>query len=362
MSVERCRRLTVHLDGYELRGRTVLITGGTGSFGQAAAAALLTQGCDDIRIFSRDEWKQEAMRHRFADRRLRFYLGDVRDRGSVDGAMDGADLVFHAAALKQVPSCEFFPMQAVATNVLGSNNVLESAAEHGVERVICLSTDKAAYPVNAMGLSKALMEKAAQARARTPSSARTLVATVRYGNVLYSRGSVVPLFLQQLRAGQPLTVTLPEMTRFLLPLDSALDLVLFALANARSGDLFVRKAPACTIGDLADAMRVLFEIPAPIRIIGMRHGEKVYETLATREEMERAEDLGDYYRIAMDDRDLNYGKYVEQGAGRAEPCDDYTSHNTTRLGRDQVIELLLALPEVQRELQPSLELTAGAAV
>lgn len=353
--------MTGLVDGCDLRGRTVLITGGTGSFGQAATSALLAQGCAEIRVFSRDEWKQEAMRHRFASGRLRFYLGDVRDRGSVAEAMDGVELVFHAAALKQVPSCEFFPMQAVATNVLGSSNVLESAVEHDVERVVCLSTDKAAYPVNAMGLSKALMEKVAQAKARTLGSSRTVIATVRYGNVLYSRGSVVPLFLEQLRAGRPLTVTLPEMTRFLLPLDGALDLVLFALANARPGDLFVRKAPACTIGDLADAVRVLFETAVPIQVIGMRHGEKVYETLATREEMERATDLGDYYRVAMDERDLNYGTYVEQGAGGGAPRDDYTSHNTVRLDRDQVIELLLTLPEVQRELRPSLELAVGPA-
>ncbi|MBW3601337.1 MAG: polysaccharide biosynthesis protein [Actinobacteria bacterium] len=342
-----------------LRGRTVLITGGTGSFGQAATARLLDSDCEQIRVFSRDEWKQDAMRRRLPDERLRFYLGDVRDRDSVDSVMRGVDLVFHAAALKQVPSCEFFPMQAVMTNVVGGNHVIESAVRFGAERVICLSTDKAAYPVNAMGMTKGLLEKVAQAKARILEPGQTVVATVRYGNVLGSRGSVVPLFVDQLRRLEPLTITLPGMTRFLLPLGSAIDLVMYALSHSVPGDLFVRKAPACTIQDLADALRLIFDTRVPDKVIGIRHGEKLYETLATREEMVRAEDLGQYYRVPMDDRDLNYGLYFSEGSGQPDAPEDYTSHNTRRLGRDEVAQLLSCLPEVRDQLPVTAQRVAG---
>lgn len=334
------------------RDKVVLITGGTGSFGHAFLDFLLPQGCREIRIFSRDELKQEQMRIEYANPILRFYLGDVRDRQSIDDAMHGVDCVFHAAALKQVPSCEFFPMQAVMTNVIGSHNVVESAIHHGVRRVVCLSTDKAVYPVNAMGMTKALMEKVSQAAARTlGGSATTTLSSVRYGNVMYSRGSVIPLFIRQIRENRPITVTVPEMTRFLLPLPQAIELVAFAFEHANQGDLFIRKAPACTVEDLALALKNLFRSETPVRIIGMRHGEKIYETLATREELARAEDMGDYYRVPMDDRDLNYGKYFTEGDTLGAHLNDYTSHNTERLDVAAVEALLLTLPEVRGELR-----------
>ncbi|MBU1645425.1 MAG: polysaccharide biosynthesis protein [Gammaproteobacteria bacterium] len=331
-------------------GATVLITGGTGSFGNALLDTLKSLGVREVRIFSRDELKQEHMRIRHADPRLKFYIGDVRDRASLDGAMGGVDYVFHAAALKQVPSCEFFPMQAVLTNVVGSANVVDSAIAHSVARVVCLSTDKAVYPVNAMGMTKALMEKVAHAAARAQDAGSTVLSSVRYGNVMCSRGSVIPLFMQQIRAGKPLTVTVPEMTRFLLPLPQAIELVTFAFHHANQGDLFVRKAPACSVEALAQALQNLFAAAVPVRVIGMRHGEKIYETLATREELAKAEDMGDYYRVPMDDRDLNYGKYFTEGDTREREREDYTSHNTEQLDVGSVERLLLTLPEVRAEL------------
>lgn len=337
-----------------LAKKTVLITGGTGSFGRAVIHRLLDTDCTEIRIFSRDEWKQEEMRIKYANPRLKFYIGDVRDKNSVDSAMDGVDLVFHAAALKQVPSCEFFPMQAVQTNIIGSHNVITSAIEHEIERVICLSTDKAAYPVNAMGISKAMMEKVALASTLMLRESATVVALVRYGNVMCSRGSVIPLFIQQIKAGKPITVTVPYMTRFLLALSEAVELVLFAFQHAQQGDLFIKKAPACTIRDLAEAVRTLFGANVPIETIGIRHGEKIYETLATREELTRAEDMGDYFRIETDSRDLNYTKYKKyfsEGDLEEAKIDDYTSHNTHQLGVEEVIEVIGSLPEIQEDLE-----------
>lgn len=330
---------------------TVLITGGTGSFGHEFLDYLESRDCREIRIFSRDELKQEHMRVALANPKIKFYIGDVRDRDSVDNAMRSVDYVFHAAALKQVPSCEFFPMQAVLTNITGSHNVVESAVAHGVKRVVCLSTDKAVYPVNAMGMTKAMMEKVTQAAARVQSDGGTLLSSVRYGNVMASRGSVIPLFIKQIREGKPLTVTVPEMTRFLLSLPLAIELVAFAFEHGRQGDMFVRKAPACTVADLAQALKNLFHSDVPVRVIGMRHGEKIYETLATREELAKAEDMGDYYRVPMDDRDLNYSKYFTEGDTTESAMDDYTSHNTEQLDVAGVERLLLTLPEVQDELR-----------
>ena len=318
----------------ELAGKKVLITGGTGSFGNAALDRILNTDCEEIRIFSRDELKQEHMRIKYSNPKIRFFIGDVRDQSSVDQAMNGVDLVFHAAALKQVPSCEFFPMQAVQTNVLGSNNVVQSAIKHNIERIICLSTDKAAYPVNAMGISKAMMEKVVLASNLMLSDSATIVSLVRYGNVMCSRGSVIPLFIKQLKEGKPLTVTVPYMTRFLLALSEAVDLVVYAFQNANQGDLFIRKAPACTIEILAQAVRELFKVDVDIQTIGIRHGEKIYETLATREELARAEDMGDYYRIASDNRNLNYQeykRYFSEGDKAEVEIEDYTSHNTRQL-------------------------------
>jgi UDP-N-acetylglucosamine 4,6-dehydratase/5-epimerase len=341
-----------------LRNKTVLITGGTGSFGRAVLERLRGLGVAQIRIFSRDELKQELMRVELADPSIQFIIGDVRSRDSVDAAMRGVDYVFHAAALKQVPSCEFFPMQAVYTNIIGSHNVVESAIAHQVKRVVCLSTDKAVYPINAMGMTKALMEKVAQSAARELADVRpgakprsgTVIAAVRYGNVMYSRGSVIPLFVSQLRAGKPLTVTEPSMTRFLLPLAGAIDLILFAFGHARPGDIFIRKSPACTVEVLAQALCELFAIDAPVRQIGMRHGEKLYETLASREELRRAQDMGDYWRVTMDGRGLDYAKYFTEGDTGEAQADDYHSHNTQRLGVEEVKALLLTLPELRAEL------------
>jgi UDP-N-acetylglucosamine 4,6-dehydratase len=331
----------------QFEGRIVLITGGTGSFGHAATERFLAAGVREVRILSRDELKQDEMRRRFGDPRLSFYLGDVRDRASVDTAMQGVELVFHAAALKQVPSCEFFPMQAVLTNILGSNNVIESAIAHDVERVVCLGTDKAAYPINVMGMTKALMEKLAQAPARLGGRSSTVVATVRYGNVLASRGSVIPLFLSQIAAGGPITITEPTMTRFLLPLPRAIDLVLFAMENARPGDLFVRKSPASTVRDLSTALQRITGRETEERIIGTRHGEKIFETLASREELARSDDLGDYFRVPVDQRDLNYGRYFTEGGRTTVALEDYTSHNTQRLTVEETIDVLMTLPEVR---------------
>lgn len=333
-----------------MQDATVLITGGTGSFGRAMVRYLLPRGCGEIRIFSRDELKQDIMRNEFRDARLKFHIGDVRDLRSVAQALQGVDFVFHAAALKQVPSCEFFPMQAVMTNVMGSSHVIEQAVFHGVKAVVCLSTDKAVMPVNAMGMTKALMEKTTQAVARSLSDSDTRLTCVRYGNVMYSRGSVIPLFVQQIRQGKPLTVTEPGMTRFMLPLHTAVALVEFALEHGRQGEIFIRKAPAATVEDIAIALRNLFEADNPIETIGIRHGEKVFETLATKEELRRAEDMGDYFRIRLDDRDLNYDKYFVEGDPGEINVDDYTSHNTSRLGVDEVEQLLLTLPEVAAEM------------
>ena len=338
--------------GKALAGKRVLVTGGTGSFGHAVVRRFLEEGSfQEIRIFSRDELKQELMRQELNDPRLKFYIGDTRDRASVDSAMDSVDWVFHAAALKQVPSCEFFPMQAVLTNIIGSSHVIQSAIEHHVKRVVCLSTDKAVYPINAMGMTKALMEKAAQAASRDIREEDTCVCIVRYGNVMASRGSVIPLFLRQIQDGVPLTVTDPSMTRFLMTLQDATDLVLFALTEGRQGDLFIRKAPACTIGDLAQAMLTLFLAANPVRIIGVRHGEKKYETLATVKELLAAEDLGDYFRVRMDTRDLNYNKYFNEGEISQQVLEDYTSDNTRRLDMEGAIDLLRQLPEIQAALK-----------
>jgi UDP-glucose 4-epimerase len=307
---------------------------------------LLTQNVGEVRVLSRDEAKQDEMRRALGDPRAKFYLGDVRDYGSVADAMRSVDLVFHAAALKQVPSCEFFPAQAVRTNVSGSANVIEAAAACGVRSVVCLSTDKAVYPINAMGMTKALMEKTAQAFARNNPASSTVVSIVRYGNVLYSRGSVVPLFVEQVKAGRPLTVTDPKMTRFLMSLTESVELVEYAFANARPGDLFVRKAPACTVQDLALAVANVFGVEPKVTTIGTRHGEKLYETLLSREEMASAEDRGSCLRVPLDTRSLDYGLYFEEGDRRSADVDDYTSHNAERLGVDAVSKLLNSLPEI----------------
>jgi len=334
------------------KNKIALVTGGTGSFGRAVIAPLLKRGVREIRIFSRDELKQEMMRIEYADPRLKFFIGDVRSRESVDQAMAGVDFVFHAAALKQVPSCDFFPMQAVLTNVIGSNNVIESAIASGVGRVICLSTDKAVYPLNAMGMTKGLMEKLAQAGARSHAG-KTIVACVRYGNVMHSRGSVIPLFIDQIRAKKPITVTEPSMTRFLLALPEAIELVIHAFEHADQGDIFIKKAPACTVEHLVTALKRLFKARVPVNIIGMRHGEKIFETLATREEMRSAEDRGDYLRLRMDARDLNYAKYFTEGDRKEAAEDDYTSHNTQRLNVAQTEKLLRTLPEIRAALRES---------
>ena len=331
--------------------RKVLITGGTGSFGKTMANDLLAGGCEEIRILSRDEAKQEEMRIAYGRPELKFYIGDVRDRHSVDKAMRGVDLVFHAAALKQVPSCEFFPLEAVRTNILGSQNVIESAVEAGVQSVVFLSTDKAVMPINAMGMSKALMEKTVQAASRQLAEGETTVSCVRYGNVMCSRGSVIPLFIKQIQEGKPLTLTEPSMTRFMLSLPDAIDLVSFALHHAHQGDLFIKKAPACTVELLAETLIDMLGGDNEIRVIGIRHGEKIFETLATSEELRRSEDLGDYFRVRLDDRDLNYAKYFTQGDVEEVSFEDYTSHNTHRLDKEELRALLLSLPEVRAAVE-----------
>ncbi len=326
---------------------TVCITGGTGSFGSTMARHLLDAGVGGVHVFSRDEAKQDQMRRRFEDARLKFFLGDVRDPDSVASAVRGADYVFHAAALKQVPSCEFFPQQAVKTNVVGSHNVIEAAAAAGVRTVVCLSTDKAVYPVNAMGMSKALMEKTAHAFARTNPQSGTTVAVTRYGNVVYSRGSVVPLFIEQLQSGRSLTLTEPSMTRFLMTLEDSVDLVLHAFGHAGAGDLFVRKAPACTVETLARAVASLLGEDDPqLRIIGSRHGEKLHETLLSREELVKADDQGDYFRIPLDDRSLQYELYFEEGERGLVEVEDYNSATATQMDVEQTKTFLLRVPEV----------------
>jgi UDP-glucose 4-epimerase len=327
-----------------------LITGGTGSFGQTMVRRLLDRDVGEVRVLSRDEAKQDAMRHAIGDDRVRYYVGDVRDYGTVLRAMREVDHVFHAAALKQVPSCEFFPLEAVRTNVLGSANVVEAAERNEVGSVVVLSTDKAVYPVNAMGMSKALMEKVAQAHARNNPRSRTTVSCVRYGNVMYSRGSVIPLFIEQIKAGRAPTVTDPGMTRFLMSLIDSVELVEHAFQHARPGDVFIRKASACTIGDLAEAVCQLFDVPAKLDVIGMRHGEKQDETLASREELAQAEDFGDFFRVPVDARDLNYALYVSEGDLGAAPIQDFNSANAPRLAVPEIVALLRSLPEVRAEL------------
>lgn len=331
---------------------SVLITGGTGSFGKTMLRGLLANNAPEIRILSRDEEKQDALRNELRDNRVRFYIGDVRDRESVARAMTGVDCVFHAAALKQVPSCEFFPMEAVRTNIVGSENVIRSALAAGVRSVVCLSTDKAVFPVNAMGMSKAVMEKVAQSVAREIGpDADTTVSLVRYGNVMYSRGSAIPLFIKQIKSGKPITITVPEMTRFLMPLRDSVDLVRYAFDHANQGDLFIRKASACTIADLVTALKELFGVPEhPVETIGWRHAEKLFETLASAQELAHSEDMGDYYRIRLDDRDLNYKAYFSEGDSETKHYDDYHSHNTQRLDVAGTKELLLTLPEIEKEL------------
>ena len=328
------------------KDKTLLITGGTGSFGNKVLDRFLEDDIElkEIRIFSRDEKKQEDMRIKYKNDKIKFFIGDVRDYRSVDDAMDGVDFIFHAAALKQVPSCEFFPIQAVKTNVLGTENVLEAAINHKVKRVVVLSTDKAAYPINAMGMSKALMEKVAIAKGREVKNSDTIICRTRYGNVMASRGSVIPLFCDQIAAGLPLTITNPEMTRFMMTLDDAVDLVVYAFEHGRQGDLFVQKAPAPTIETLATAVKELKRSDVPIKYIGTRHGEKLYETLVTKEEMLTAEDCGEYYRIKADDRNLNYQKYENIGHADFDKVQDYTSHNTERLDVEGMKKLLLKLP------------------
>lgn len=331
-------------------GKTLLITGGTGSFGNAVLERFLDTDIKEIRIFSRDEKKQDDMRHHYNNDKIKYYIGDVRDLQSIKGAMYGVDYVFQAAALKQVPSCEFFPLEAVKTNVIGTDNVLTACIECGVKKVICLSTDKAAYPVNAMGTSKAMMEKVFVAKSRTVSPDKTLICGTRYGNVMCSRGSVIPLFIDQIKAGQPLTVTEPEMTRFIMSLEEAVELVIFAFEHAETGDIMVQKAPACTIGVLAQAVKELFLADNEIKIIGIRHGEKMYETLLTNEECAHAVDLGDFYRVPADKRDLNYDKYFKDGNTRRAELSEFNSNNTERLNVEQVKEKLLELSYIREEI------------
>lgn len=333
----------------QIKNRVLLITGGTGSFGTAVLNRFLeTDHFKEIRIFSRDEKKQDDIRNQYKNSKLKFYIGDVRDYNSIERAMRNVDYVFHAAALKQVPSCEFFPMEAVQTNVIGTQNVIDAAVRHEVKKVICLSTDKAAYPINAMGISKAMMEKVAVAASRNLDN--TTVCLTRYGNVMASRGSVIPLFLKQIKDGEPITITDPSMTRFLMSLEEAVELVLFAFEHGNSGDLFVNKAPAGTIGDLAQALKEMCNATNEIKIIGTRHGEKLYETLCTREEMVKAEDMGDFYRIPSDNRDLNYAQYFSEGEVDISKIEDYHSHNTIQHNVEGMKKLLLKLPLVRKEV------------
>jgi len=327
-----------------------MITGGTGSFGKAVLERFLSTGVSEIRIFSRDENKQEEMRIALNNDKLKFYIGDVRNYDSIHQAMKGVDSVFHAAGLKQVPSCEFYPMEAVRTNVIGAENVMSAAIANGVRRVVVLSTDKAVYPINAMGLSKAMMEKLMVAKARMQNEGETVLCATRYGNVIGSRGSVIPLFISQLKGRMPLTITDPNMTRFFMSLEESVDLVLHAYEHGKQGDIFVQKAPASSVADLAQALRELFAENNPVKVIGTRHGEKLYETLVSREEMARAEDIGRYYRIPADNRDLNYNMYVTDGEVRISGLDDYTSHNTERLDVHQAKKLLMEVDFIKKQL------------
>lgn len=333
------------------KGKTLLITGGTGSFGNAVLRRFLDSEIKEVRIFSRDEKKQDDMRHGLQNPKVKFYIGDVRDKRSVDAAMAGVDYVFHAAALKQVPSCEFFPMQAVRTNVIGAENVLDSAIAHGVKNVVVLSTDKAAYPINAMGISKAMMEKVAIAKGRAlGDQAATTICCTRYGNVMASRGSVIPLWVEQIKQGKEITITDPAMTRYMMTLDDAVDLVIYAWQHGRNGDLFVQKAPAATLTVLAEALKGLYKADTTVRVIGTRHGEKLYETLVTREEMAKSIDMGDYYRIPCDNRDLNYDNYFSRGNEGIAKIEDYHSHNTTQLDTEGMTKLLLKLEFINEDL------------
>jgi len=334
------------------KDKTLLITGGTGSFGNAVLKRFIDTDIREIRIFSRDEKKQDDMRHQLQSQKVKFYIGDVRDIRSVDGVMKGVDYVFSAAALKQVPSCEFFPMQAVRTNVMGTENVLDSAIEHGVKNVVVLSTDKACYPICAMGISKAMMEKVSIAKAREIDKySNTTICCTRYGNVMGSRGSVIPLWIDQIKSGKDITITDPNMTRFMMTLDDAVDLVIFAFQNGVNGDLFVQKAPAASLNVLANALIGLYKSKSKVRIIGTRHGEKLYETLVSREEMAKCEDRDKYFRIPCDNRDLNYDKYFLEGEDRVSTFEDYHSHNTYRLSIEEMQELLLRLDVIQRDLK-----------
>lgn len=333
------------------KDKVLLITGGTGSFGNAVMNRFLNTEIKEIRIFSRDEKKQDDMRKLYNNDKLKFYIGDVRDISSLKNVMYGVDFIFHAAALKQVPSCEFFPLEAVKTNVLGTDNVLTAAIDAGVKKVICLSTDKAAYPINAMGISKAMMEKVFVAKSKTVDPSKTLICGTRYGNVMASRGSVIPLFIDQIKAGKQLTVTDPHMTRFLMSLDEAVELVIFAFQNAEAGDIMVQKSPASTVGDLAQAVKELFHAKNEIRVIGTRHGEKLYETLLTKEEYIVAKDMGGFYKVPADKRDLNYDKYFVDGDAKLSGDEEYNSHNTHRLNIEQIKEKLLTLEYVRDELE-----------
>lgn len=332
------------------KGKTLLITGGTGSFGNAVLRRFLETDIKEIRIFSRDEKKQDDMRHFYHNEKIKYYIGDVRNLQSLKDAMHGVDYIFSAAALKQVPSCEFFPMEAVKTNVIGTENVLTAAIEEGVRKVICLSTDKAAYPINAMGTSKAMMEKVFVAKSRTVAAEKTIICGTRYGNVMCSRGSVIPLFIEQIKNGKPLTVTEPSMTRFIMSLDEAVDLVLFAFDHAETGDILVQKAPACTIGVLAQAVKELFHSDAEIKVIGIRHGEKMYETLLTNEECAHATDMGNFYRVPADNRDLNYDKYFTEGKSEKNQLTEFNSSNTKLLNVNEVKEKLLSLQYIRDEI------------
>jgi len=332
------------------KNKTLLITGGTGSFGNAVLDRFLNTDIGEIRIFSRDEKKQDDMRKLYKNDKLKFYIGDVRDMQSIKNAMHNVDYIFHAAALKQVPSCEFFPMEAVKTNIIGTDNVLTVAIEFGVKKVICLSTDKAAYPINAMGISKAMMEKVFVAKSKTVSDGKTVICGTRYGNVMASRGSVIPLFVDQIKTNQPLTITNPDMTRYLMSLEEAVELVIFAFLNGRQGDIMVQKSPASTIGDLAQAVKDIFKVNNEIKVIGTRHGEKLYETLLTKEEYLHADDLGEFYRVPADKRDLNYDKYFVEGNEQLSTTEEYNSHNTYRLSIEEIKEKLLKLDYIKQEL------------
>jgi len=338
------------------KNKVLLITGGTGSFGNAVLNRFLNTDIKEIRIFSRDEKKQDDMRHAIQSSKVKFYIGDVRDKRSVDGAMSGVDYIFHAAALKQVPSCEFFPIQAVRTNVLGTENVLDSAIQHNVKNVVVLSTDKACYPINAMGISKAMMEKVAIAKARSlGEDAHTTICCTRYGNVMASRGSVIPLWIDQMKDGKDITITDPNMTRFMMTLEDAVDLVLYAFLNGKNGDLFVQKAPAVTLDVLANSLIELYRSNSKIRVIGTRHGEKLYESLVTREEMAKAEDMGQYFRVPCDGRDLNYDKYFIEGQEKVSEFEDYHSHNAQRLNVNEITGLLRKLEIIQKDLRTTIQ-------